>query len=50
MQFRKERDTMSIVEVTARSANAALVAEFQEIKFHKDLNSYIFVKTLILGL
>ena len=23
---------------------------FQEIKFHKDLNSYIFVETLILGL
>lgn len=30
--------------------DAVLVAEFQEIKFYKDLNSYIFVRTLILGL
>jgi len=48
MQTREERDTMGVVvEVPAEAlwggrANAALVAEFQEIKLHRDLNPYIF--------
>ncbi|MDP1549539.1 MAG: hypothetical protein Q8L97_05185 [Nitrosomonas sp.] len=46
MQTREERDTMGVVEGARRSimgrANAALVAEFQEIKLHRGLNSYSF--------
>lgn len=46
MQTREERGTMGVVEGARRSivgrANAAFVAEFQEIKLHRDLNSYNF--------
>jgi hypothetical protein len=53
MQTREERDTMGVIEVSmllVGRVNAALVAEFQEIKFHKDLNAYIFARILILDL
>ena len=38
------------LRIVAIEDDVALTTEFQEIKFHKDLNSYIFVKTLILSL
>lgn len=38
------------LRVVAIEDGAAFVTEFQEIKFHRNLNAYIFVKILILSL